>query len=439
MSSSPTGPERTSQMREIVALMRRRPDFRRLFSASVVSFLGDWFALVAVASLVEELTGSEGSTALVFAAEVLPFFVFSPLAGVLADRLDRRTLLVGSAVARIFPALGLVVASVTGQAWLAYVCVATISALASFFEPVVSAVVPNVVERDEVPVAQAAIGSVWGSMLFVGAAIGGLVAAVLGRDASFLINAGTFVVSALLVARIVSPLNRGVVHAGASVLGDLREVWTYARARKPVAALMVTKAGVGVGNGVVGILPIYALTVFQAGEAGIGVLLAARGLGALVGPHLGRRLTRDDGRRIVLWNGLSILFYAAAYAALPLAGSLAVAFLLVTAAHVGGGNQWVASTTGLQLATPDHVRGRVLGVDFALATVTMGVSAILAGVVAERASLATASWLLAGFSFTYGVAWLAWTRDLWGPGSTDPLGAAGGGLDAEPVASTPAG
>lgn len=414
---------RGPQLSELARLLRDNADFRRLFLASVVSFLGDWFALVAVSGLVKELTGSEGSTALVFAAEVLPIFLFAPVAGVLADRIDRKRLLIASAVARVVPAVGLLLALVVGQAWLAYVCVATISALAAFYEPVVAAVVPNVVDEEDLSLAQTAIGSVWGTMLFVGAAVGGLVAAVFGREASFVVNAATFVVAAALVWRIRAPLNRGTVTAGASVLAHLGEVWRFIRPRKVTRAFMVTKAGVGIGNGIVGLLPVYATDVFGAGDAGIGLLLAGRGLGALVGPFLGRALYRDEGRRLLWVCGGSITTYAVAYAFLPSASSLWVAVAFITLAHAGGGNQWVASTAGLQLTTPDGVRGRVMSLDFALATLAMGTSALVAGGLAAVLGLRATTYVLAGFALVYGSSWLVWTRDLWGA-AEDPVAAA---------------
>ncbi len=412
--------ESRGQVRELVDLMRRNADFRRLFLGSVVSFLGDWFALVAVAGLVKELTGREGATAWVFAAEVLPIFLMSPVAGILADRMDRKRLMIASALLRIVPALGLVAASQLGEAWLAYLCVASISALAAFYEPVASAVLPNVVDEEDLSLAMTVWGSVWGSMLFVGAALGGLATAAFGRDVSFLLNAATFVVTASLLVRVRRPFSAGAVAAPASVLAHLTEVWRFVRPRKVTRAFLVTKAGVGVGNGIVGLLPVFALDRFGAGDAGIGILLAARGFGALVGPYVGRSLARGDGRRLVFWCGTSIVAFAIAYLFLPLVTSLWVAVGLIAFAHAGGGNQWIMSTYALQVTTPDAIRGRVMSLDFGLATLSMGTSAILAGALAEAAGIDATTWTLAAFALVYGAGWLLWTRDLW-RGPADPI------------------
>lgn len=406
-------------------MLRRNADFRRLFLASVVSFLGDWFALVAVAGLVADLTSSEGSTALVLASEVLPIFLLAPLAGVLADRFDRKRIMLVSAVMRVVPALGLLAAAGLGNAALAYVCVASISALAAFYEPIVSAVVPNVVDEQDLSLAQTAVGSVWGTMLFLGAAIGGLVAAVLGREASFVINAATFVVAAVLLVRVRRPFRSGQVATTASVLAHLGEVWRFVRPRKVTRALMVTKFGVGIGNGIVGLLPIYALTVFGASDAGTGLLFAARGLGALVGPYVGRSVYREDGRRLILSCGVGIATYGIAYLLLPAAPALWFAVVVVFLAHLGGGNQWTASTIGLQQATPDAVRGRVMSLDFSLATLGIGMSSLAAAALAETLGLVAASLLLALLPLAFGLSWTMWTRDLWRSSAPDPLTPAG--------------
>lgn len=400
-------------VRTLLPLLRQNPDYRRLFSATVVSLLGDWFAFVAISGFVSESTGRPGAAAAVYAASVLPAFLLSPLAGLLADRVDRQRLMVSVDLLRVLPALGLLASLRWHSPALAISCVALLAALSTFFDPVSEASVPNVVPPKDLPVAQAALGSVWGSMLFVGAAVGGLATLAFGREASLLLNAATFLVSAMLVAGIRAPLQH---HGAPSALGlgaQLGEVWTLARENRLTRALLVTKVGVGVGNGIVGLLPTFAATRFGSGDAGVGMLLAARGLGAFLGPFLGQRWAGGDGRRVLVACGVSMVTYGLAYLLLPFTPSLALAAVCVLLAHLGGGAQWVLSTYGLQVSTPDGLRGRVLALDFGLATLSVGVSSLAAGAAAETVGLAQASWGLAAVSLVYGTAWLAWTRGLW--------------------------
>lgn len=404
----------------LLHLLRRNANFRRLFSASVISLCGDWFAYVAVSGLVIDVTGRDGSGAFVFAASVLPVFVAAPIAGVVADRVDRKHLMIAADLLRVLPALGLLAAQAYQLAWLALACVATIAALSAFFEPVTSAVLPNLVERRDLSLAQSTMGAVWGSMLFVGAAIGGLVAALLGRQASFVVNAATFAASAFMVWRVRAPFQQQRSVATPSPWRALADIWRFVRPRKVSRTLLVTKAGVGVGNGLVGLLPAYALTVFGAGDLGIGALIAGRGLGALIGPFVGRAIVRDSGQRLLAVTGLSIVTYGFCYLLLPSAGTIFIAAVCVVCAHAGGGAQWMLSTYGLQVTTPDAIRGRVMSADFGFATLAMGLSSLVAGGLTETVGLTSTSYLLAGVAVVAGLGWLWWVRDLWSA-ADDPL------------------
>ena len=386
----------------------------------MVSLAGDWFGFVAVSGMVTELTGREGIAAIVYAATVLPMLFVSPIAGVVADRFDRRRTLVGANLLCVVPALGLVGALHVGSAALAIGCVLAVAVFATFVEPAVGAGTPNLVDPEDLALAQTMMGAVWGSMLFVGAALGGLATAAFGRRTAFLIDAGSFVVAAALVARIRRPFHSGPRAEAASLWSHVGEVIALARRRAIVRALLVVKTGVGLANGIVGLLPAFALVTFGAGDAGIGALLAARGFGALIGPFFGRALAGGDGRRLLLVCGGAILSYATAYAFLPLTSSLWAAMACVALAHAGGGAQWVLSTYGLQIAAEDRIRGRVLSLDFGLATFAIGISSLGAGALAEAAGVRIASWTLVVAGLLYGVTWLFFTRRLW-RAATDPL------------------
>ena len=408
----------------LLSLLRRNADYRRLFLATVVSFMGDWFAFVAVSGFVTESTGRGGLAAVVYAASVLPVFLVSPIAGVVADRVDRRRLLVTVDLVRIVPALGMVPAMWWNAPWLMIACVVALAALSAFFEPITGAVVPNLVEPEDLPLAQAALGSVWGTMLLVGAGVGGMVSVLLGRQASFVIDAATFLIAAGLVARIRRPFQQARLATEASFLGHLGEVWAFARQNFSARALLVTKGGVGLANGIVGLLPAFAHARFSSGDEGVGVLLAARGAGALIGPFFAQFFVRGDPRRLFVACGGATICYGLAYAFLPLTATLLVAAACVVLAHLGGGAQWVLSTYGLQTSTPDGIRGRVMTIDFGLATLAIGASSLFAAGAAEATSIEAASWALSLVAVAYGVVWLWWTRSLWRPrresGDTEP-------------------
>ena len=176
----------SSDPRPYLRLFQRNPAFTRLYAAQLISFAGDWFATVGLLGLALELTGSTAVASLVLVLQTGPFFLASPYAG----HLGRSTR--SPAPARgVGPRAGRDRAGIPARSrdastlWIALVCVALLSVGSAFFEPTSSASLPNLVEKDDLPVANALIGAAWGTMLAVGAALGGLVAAVAGRDAAF--------------------------------------------------------------------------------------------------------------------------------------------------------------------------------------------------------------------------------------------------------------
>jgi MFS family permease len=408
-------------------MLARNPAFRRLFLATVVSLIGDWFSFVAVTDLVTELTGKPGTAAYFYAASVLPVLLVSPLAGAIVDRRDRRSTLIWSDVVRVPLALLFCVA-----VWRASVAIAAVAMIglgigSAFFDPGSTAATPNLVERDDLAAAQSLMGAVWGSMLVVGAGLGGLVAELLGPYVAFSLNAASFVVSAWLIAGIRKPMQEATREARAALPRQgFAEVRTYIRADRAVSALLFAKVGVSASNGLVGLLPTFARVTSGSGFA-TGILFSMRGLGALLGPLLARRAmstppaVRDGGpvagdralRALVLACGLSTLSYATFYALMPLVPWFGLMVLLVGCAHLGGGIQWTASTFGLQALTPDRLRGRVLSLDYGIATFAIGISAVGAGLLADRMGTASATWSLTAVAAVYGIGWLAWTRRLW--------------------------
>jgi MFS family permease len=390
------------------ALLRNNREFRRLFLASVVSLAGDWFSFVAVADLVTRLTGRPGAAAFVYAATVLPVFLASPFSGAIADRYDRRRILIAADVIRVPLVLLLCLAALWGSVALAIGAVIALGVGASFHDPVASAATPNLVAPEDLATAQSLMGAVWGSMLLVGAGIGGVVAEVFGMQVAFVIDALSFAVSAIIIAGITKPMQeaRGTrtEHAG------FREVIAYARSNRLVGRLILAKVGVSSANGTVGLLPAFGANLGGANIA-TGLLFAARGLGALLGPMLVRVFAGDAPKpRIIVWVvGCSTLLYCGVYALVPLTSWFVVAMVIVTIAHLGGGAQWSISTYGLQVATPDRLRGRVMSLDYGLATLAIGVSSIIAGLLADAYGAPSATWWLAGIGATYGIAWLVWS------------------------------
>jgi MFS family permease len=228
-------------LRASLSLLRRNPDFRRLYLASFIS-RRRLVLLVSLVALALEFTGSAVSVSLLIVAQEIPFFLMSPVGGHLADRMDRRFLMVGSDATRAVLCLGFLLVHDASTMWVAYLLLASI-AFQRDLRPCPSATFPNMVEAEDLGPANALFGSLWGTMLALGAALGGIVAATLGQDAAFVADALSFAVSALLIARIRRPFSEdraeGVVHAG--IVPATAETVRYAR--RTIASLACSPAG----------------------------------------------------------------------------------------------------------------------------------------------------------------------------------------------------
>jgi MFS family permease len=419
-----------------LALLRGNPAFARLYAAQLISFAGDWFTQVALLGLVLELTGSPAAASLLLIVQVAPFFLLSPIAGVVADRFDRRRVMVLVDLLRVAAALSLLLADDTGTLWIAFVATAGISAGGAFFEPASAAALPNLVSRGDLGYANVLMGSAWGTMLAVGAALGGLVAALLGRDAAFVVDGLSFLVSAMLLVGIRRPFSEsaqasapagpapaaptpGSIAAGSTgaasrpgIFAALGETWTLARGDRRVASLLTVKAVFGVAGGVILLLAVFGEQVYQGGELAIGLLFAARGLGALIGPFLARSWIGADQARLFVGIAVSLGVFGLGYAMLPFAPFLWAGGLCVFVAHLGGGAQWTLSTYGLQRVVPDRIRGRVFSVDFALVTLTMAGSTLVAGLLADTIGPSAAMLVLLVPGLLGGLAWVLLSRPL---------------------------
>jgi len=393
--------------------LRRNRDFRKLYLASLISLGGDWFLLVALFGLALEFTGSAVSVAALIVAQEIPFGVASLIGGVLADRFDRRRLMVVCDVARSVLCLGFLFVNDASMMWLAYLLLAVISSFSAVFDPASSAALPNLVEPRELGPANALSGSLWGTMLAVGAALGGIVAAVLGRDAAFLIDASSFAVSGILIARIRRPFSaERTEEPEANVIRATVETVRYARRDHRVLALVTVKAGFGIAAGVIALIAVFAHEEFGASEAGIGAMMAGRGIGALIGPFLGRWLTGPQDRRLFGAIGVALAVFGLGYATLGVMPTLVAATVAVGIAHLGGGAQWTLSSYGLQRLVPDRIRGRIFAFDFTLITVSLTVSALVTAWAADRFGARPTVAVLGGVAVLWAAIWTWLTTDV---------------------------
>lgn len=369
-----------------VQLLRENRAFRALWCAEVVSFLGDWFNTVAIYAIIEQLSGSGRAFAGVMVAKTLPIFFVTPIFGPIVDRFDRRTLMIISDVARSVLAVGLVFASRMESVPALYVIMVLMMVASGLFVPSQRAALPQIAPGPQLAPANALSGGTWSVMLALGAAAGGWVTAKFGSELALILDAGTFLLSAVFLVFLPKlPAPGGQKNAtdadgnkpDRSFVGGIRYLASHHR----IAFLAMLKPTMAFAGAAIMLIPVIASRSFPdaSGPGLVGALYSARGLGALLGSMLLLRIFGDESRtlrRLVLFGfpvaGLSYWFLGDA----PTPFLACVCYF--TAAIASGAN-WVNSTTLLQRDGDPTMLGRVFAVEFGLVTLMFSLVAWVGG------------------------------------------------------------
>jgi MFS family permease len=397
-----------------VSLLRNNKAFRRLWYGQIVSQLGDWFDSIALFALLLRLTGSGQAVGALLVAQFLPSTIVGLWSGVIVDRLPRKLVLIATDIGRALLVLLYLLVHDASQVWIIYVVMILKVSLTSFFEPARGAVIPTVTTRDELVAANAIGGATWSAMLAIGAALGGLVAGTLGTNAAFIIDAISFALSAVFIWGV--PIHEEHLDGGprSSQLNELREGFAFMLSRRDVALYTLTKALWSLGGGVLLLLALFGRRVFPLGVDGalsIGLLYAARGVGAGIGPILAQRWGGESARFLRRAIGPAFFCTALGYVVFSGAPWLWLAALAVALAHIGGSIQWVFSTTLLQMSVPNRLLGRVFAAELALLTLTSSISNYTVGVAADAGWSPRALALVVASAFVLpgaGLALLLW-------------------------------
>jgi MFS family permease len=402
-----------SHFRTYWALLRLNPDFRRLYLSRLVSFAGDWFLVVPLLGLVYEATDSALAAAAVLAAQALPAALFAPMTGLVSDRFDRKTVMVTTDLVRAVLALGLLATDAVGGVWYPLLLVFLEGTGAAFFYPASTGALPNVVTDEELPAATTLMSSAWGTMAALGAATGGVFATLVSRDAAFVVNAASFVLSAILIARVVTRLQddtRTSTDDRRSNVDAFRYILSHRRARALLSSKGVHSLTSG---GAVSLFALLSITIFETGDIGTGALFGARGLGNLIGPILALAILGKSSKRMLGSIGSMMALWGFGYLLVGIAPSLFLAAIAVFIAHMAGGTQFTFSTYGLQELMPDDVRGRVFALDFGIHTLAIAVSALILGALAQYLPLRPLFIGLGIVAIVFGSAWTAVTHSYW--------------------------
>jgi MFS family permease len=362
----------------------------RLWVGQGISFVGDAVSMIALVVLVVQITGSASAVGGALVARLLPTLA-SPLAGVLADRLDRRIVLVASDLARAVLVLGIVFVR---DLIVLYLLVFLMGLARTFFNPTIRAAFPSVVGGGDLTRANALISGAFSVSIMAGPALGGLLVASLGVDEAFLLDAVTYLVSAALLSRITLP--RSQIEDGKGLGQELRAGIGYlAGARVPLAIVVGAFLTILTINTTIPAEVFLAKETFGAGDVGYGLLVSLWGGGMILGSAVMAAL----GDRVSL---VSLYFLSIFGGALALVGTgLAPVFILALGAlmieGVATGIDNVATDTILQKRVPDAFLGRVFAVRFMSYSAGEGIAYVAGGLIVDAVG-PRFTYLLAGIA-----------------------------------------
>jgi len=360
-------------------------DLRRLWLGQLTSVFGTWLLVVAVPLYVYDLTGSTVATGATFVAETLPALFLGPAAGVLVDRLDRRRVMIVSDVVRALAILCMLLADSPHFLWVLYLALVVENGAAQLFRPARQALIPSLVgSRQLLPEANALFAMIDGLVRLVGSVLGGLLYLAVGFPGLVVLDAASYLVSAIacaLVRHRSAPRPRRDRANLADGVNELRAGLRHVLASTPLRGLLRVTAVFYLANGAVtALLAPYARSELGAGSAAFGYLLAALGVGYVVGTLVASRVMERISPQGAVMVSVPLLGacyllafqpenYTASLIGFGAAGAPAV--LLLVAVH-----------TAYQQRTPDILLGRVaaafLTVEMAVSTVGAGIGSLLA-------------------------------------------------------------
>ncbi len=398
-------------------LIRENRDFRQLWIAAVISMLGEWFNTIALFFLILEYTGSEFLLGMLFTVRMAGFAILQPFIGLLADRYNRKTLMVVSNLLQAgFALCFLLVNDSSDIVWMIGLS-GLMMVLHGVYMTAERAALPNVVSEEDLATANALDAASWSTALCIGAMLGGVVVSIWGTDAAFIVDSLTFLVGTLFLVNLTIPQTIDASVKGPWLSTGIQNIkfgWNRIRSQPALFRIVFAKASWNVaGGGLAGVyLVLMGADVDGFGAAfGFGLFFFARGVGTGLGPILARAFLKDEEAwpslvgYLIIVSGLVYFLVG-----ISVSHALWITVLLVILAHSASGANWVLSTVMMQQWVEDEVRGRVFSADMLILSVAFSTSTTVAGYLMENTNLGIQNGIMvfAGVMVLSGMAFSMW-------------------------------
>jgi MFS family permease len=362
------------------------------------------------------LTESGLAIGSLFVVRMLTPFLVSPMAGVAADRYNRKYILVISDLLRAVILFCFLFVRDAGDIWLLYTLTGIQFCISGFFFPARNAILPDIVSPREIGTANALGSATWSVMLAFGAALGGIVSGTWGIYPAFVIDGLTFLFSAIFIAQVklnVTPWLETSEKTVAAALEQYLDGLRYLGRNRNVLVICLHKAALALLAGSTYEIVMVAISenvfiIGVGGGVGLGLMFGMNGVGSAIGPIAARSFTGDRERVLSLALIGGYLMIILGYLVVAPLASFWVVLLGTALRAIGGGIVWVFSTQLLLQLVPGHIRGRVFATEFALFTLMGVVGATLIGVALDALGISGALWGMAGLVLMPAMLWTLW-------------------------------
>jgi MFS family permease len=391
-------------------LLRNNRNYRLLWLGQVVSEVGDHFNSIAVLSLTLHLTGSGLAVGAVMIARVLPAIVAGPAAGVHLDRFDRRLIMIVSDLVRCVTAAAFVLILTHHQSWLLYLLSGLLTFASPFFTAGRSAILPKIASPEELHTANALTQTTAWLTLSIGTMLGGISAMQFGYETAFLINAGSFIFSAAMIALLRGSFvpARKYVRPNLRIFArDFFDSIHYMRREPLIAGIALAGVGWASGGGAAQMLfTLFGEVVYKRGPVGIGLIWGSAGIGLVMGGLLGHRLgQRFNYAQYKTAVSVCFLIHGLAYILFSQMPTIWGSVVFIAISRVAMGMNNVLNRTMLLTHVPDALRGRVFTAVDTMLNVTMILSLSAAGVASEFLSIRTVGAIAGALSASTTIFW----------------------------------
>lgn len=372
---------------------KKEKHYRKLFWSGTINGIGNRFSQVAVLTLLYQISGNGIAIGLYFAIRMVPFLLLAPVGGMLADKFSKKKLLISLDLLRIPFAISPVFVHGPEDLWIVFVSACCIATGEALYAPTRMATIPSLVKQDKLLYINAIEQVLVGVVLVFGSSAGGIISYLFGLQVPFILDASTFLFSALLLLPISIPTARSM--KGTQITRQPSTPWKLIFSSSALIIFITMEATMPLANGIDNVLmSVYALDVFHMGDLGVGFIYATLGLGFIISSFFSNMLKQ----KLVVLIVVFIALEGTGHVLLGIAQTFYFALLTVLFITFAGGISNICVSTLVMKIVPRAKQGTFFGFTQMISNTSLGISMGVAGFLLEVFNPRTLS-LLVGITY----------------------------------------